>query len=184
MKRMRSIGVALVVASLLPAVPAHADDYDESLSIFDCGVVVKRNSSHQYGRTLGGDLVETQGVVNLCGQWIVSVEANVVGVSGSASSASWKIQVASVRRPVPVPFYGPWVTHGRHWSSNIILGRGSHDLGQSVSTANVAPPAKAIGRGEECSPSYEREQSERCPRNSPLIVDMTMTVTGSPVCGR
>ena len=50
MKRMRSIGIALVVASLLPAMPAHADDYDESLNIFDCGVVVKRNSSHQYGR--------------------------------------------------------------------------------------------------------------------------------------
>ena len=173
MKRTRSIGIALLVASLLPAVPARADDYDESLNIFDCGVVVKRNSSHQYGRFAWVEyLVETQGVLNLCGQWIVSVEANVVGVSGSASSASWRIQVASVRRPVPVPAYGPWTTHGRHWSSNIILGPISWDMGQSVSTAIATPPQESAGRGEECSPSYEREQSERCPRNSPLIVDM------------
>jgi hypothetical protein len=174
MNRMRSIAMALLVAAPLPAAPCYADDnYDQEINIFDCGVVQKRNTSYQYGRYAWVEyIVETQGVVNLCGQWIVSVEASVVGVAGSASAKNWQIQVASVRRPVPVPFYGPWTTHGRHWSSNIVLGPGSWDLGQSASIATVVPPDEGPGRGEECAPDYEREESERCPRNSPLIVDM------------
>ena len=173
MKRLRSIATALLVAWLLPATSTYADDYVDEINIFDCGVVTKRNTSHQYGRYAWVEyIVETHGLVNLCGQWVVSVEANVVGVPGSGAAQNNVIQVASVRRPVLVPYYGPWITHGRHWSTNIVLGPGSWDLGQSASTAIVVQPTEGIGRGEQCAPDYEREQSQRCPRNSPLIVDM------------
>jgi hypothetical protein len=176
MTGMRSIAMALLVAWLLPAVPSYGDDnYDEAINIFDCGLVQKRNTSYQYGRYAWLEyIVETQGLLNLCGQYVVKVEASVVGVNSSAST-NWGFYAVTVRRPIPVPFYGPWTTRGRHWVTIALLGPGFHDAGHSVSTATVVAPAGDGDSGETsetCALDGRVVEGDRCNGDSPLIVDM------------
>jgi hypothetical protein len=135
-KRAVVVCVCLVMAL---SVSGSAEDETEDI-VIECGIVQKRNSSAQYGpNNWLRYIVETQGLINLCGQWVVAVEANVAGVSGSGRASGNQLFTASVSLQVPVPYYGTWTTTGYHWST-VGFVPGVFYLGSTQSQALVQPP--------------------------------------------
>jgi hypothetical protein len=137
----------LLVACLLTCMPAPVAASDDSMtsSFPGCGTVTNRNSSYQFGIFNWIEyIVESTGAVDICGQWVVHVEANVVGVANSGHAATG-IMYASVRRQIPVPAYNRvYQTTGRHYVSgsfpNPINGPWWPAGNTSSSAMVVAPP--------------------------------------------
>ena len=72
-----------------------------------CGTVVNRNASHQFGPFNWLEyIVETQAVIDVCGQLVGIVAADVSGVPNSATTASG-VLYAAVRRRSPFRPTGP-----------------------------------------------------------------------------
>jgi hypothetical protein len=95
----------LLVACLLPCLPEPVAAASGTSEFPGCGTVTNRNNSYQFGQFNWIEyIVESSGAVDICGQWVVHVEANVVGVANSGQIATG-IMYASVRRQVPVPAY-------------------------------------------------------------------------------
>src|SRR3954471_7648819 len=117
---MHRISAFLLVCCLPAFAPAtvHANDDSSSFAFPSCGAVANRNTSHQFGQFNWIEyIVETQGVFDVCGQWVVQAEASIAGVANSGAS-SVGIMYASARRQVPVPAYGQaYQTNGRHYAS-------------------------------------------------------------------
>jgi hypothetical protein len=137
----RNVAIAVSVCALM-ALPA-AGYADSTTVIPGCGTVTNRNSSHQYGPFNWLEyIVETTGSVDICGQFIVAVEARVVGVP---NSSLWRTGVlyVSARRPVMVPRYGRWQTSGDHFVSgtipNITCCGGWWPAGKTASFVDVKP---------------------------------------------
>jgi hypothetical protein len=172
MSMMRNFAVTVLTAVVLVPVSSYANDYYQTINILDCGLVQNRNSSYQYGQYAWLEyIVETQGILNLCGQWVVAVEANVAGVPSSGTSSGSRLLIASVRRAVPVPYYATWTTNGTHWAT-VSFWPGLLPAGKTSSRAAVVPPSTAGAGGFDCEKDPTREFSDTCARNSPLIVDM------------
>jgi hypothetical protein len=146
---MNRLTPVVLLAGVLLVVPpsANASESSSSAGIPSCGVVSNRNSSHQFGQFNWIEyIVETQGVFDACGQWVVLAEANVVNVANSGLSASG-IMYASVRRQVMVPAYNrTYQTNGRHYASGSIpnfFNGGWWFTGNTASFATpVAPQAQ------------------------------------------
>lgn len=164
MKRLLGI---MLVSVLAPASVLAQDPTD-------CGTYSNHNTSHQFGDYNWLEyIVETRRQVDLlCALFSsVGVEAYVVGVAGSAASAS-DTYTASVRRQVPVPDWGRYQTSGQHWR---------YWLGVRYSNGSTASHADIYSRTEEevdCSiydsgGSYYVWDGSSCVEylGSPLIVD-------------
>jgi hypothetical protein len=154
----------VVLALLVMAVPAFADDEPP-----ECGAFTSTNTSHQVGDGAWLEyIVETARPVSLC-PGFVEVQARVVNVNGSAATATGPYR-ARVRRQVPVPRWGEYVTSGQHGG---VLGSRADWFSSSV--AYVEPPMESerdcsvfngggdyyVWNGETCVPFM----------GSPIIVD-------------
>lgn len=135
MKRL--LWIILMLLSFVPT-PAFADDDDGSP--IDCGVYENKNQSYQYGENNWLEYnVETRRKVDLvCAVFSsVKVEAYVVGVSGSAASAT-DYFTAAVKRQVPVSNWGTYRTNGSHYRLWFGL---QYNNGYTTSTADVQQQA-------------------------------------------
>jgi hypothetical protein len=138
----RTVAIGILVCSLM-TVPATS--FADSTSVIPgCGTVTNRNNSHQFGSFNWLEyVVETTGAVDICGQFIVAVEARVAGVP---NSSLWRTGVlyVSARRAIMVPRYGRWQTSGDHFVSgsipNIFCCGGWWPAGKTTSFADVVPP--------------------------------------------
>jgi hypothetical protein len=136
MARYRVLGSALAI--LLVYAPLASAEGTNEVTIINCGSIRNFNTSYQYGSYSWLEyIVETTRDVNIC-PYAVSVEAWVVGHPGGSLSSTWDLFTASVRRPVLLPYYGRWITAGKHW--RILLGL-YYSNGSTSSVANVRAPA-------------------------------------------
>ena len=139
---MSRVSSVLVLCCLL-AFPSttYASDGSSELAFPGCGVVANRNSSHQFGMFNWIEyIVETQGAFDICGQWVVQAEANVVNVENSATRATG-IMYASTRKQVPVPAYDrTYQTNGRHYASGSIPSPFAFAWWPTGNTASYATP--------------------------------------------
>ena len=174
---MNRIVIITLLVCLLAAMPATASADDSTQEFPGCGTVVNRNTSHQFGLFNWVEyIVETQGVFDICGQWIVQVHASIVGVP---NSDLWRAGVfyASAVRQIPVPNYGTWQTRGEHFTSgsipNPLCCGGMWPTGTTASHATVVPPQEPEPDLEfECMLENGYWDGSRCiPQNCPIIVD-------------
>ncbi|HUF67506.1 MAG TPA: hypothetical protein VMM79_02555 [Longimicrobiales bacterium] len=149
MNRMMTIPCFVCLLAGLPAGAAAEDSY---AAFPGCGTVQNRNNSHQFGMFNWLEyIVETHGVVDVCGQFIVAVDASVPGV---ADSSLWRtgLLYASARRQIMVPAYRRWQTNGTHFASGTIPNPtccgGWWPTGNTVSFADVKSPVSS-------DPAYE-----------------------------
>ena len=175
---MKRVTLVLLVVCLLgsAALPASAsDDYSE-MGFPSCGTVNNRNSSHQFGQFNWIEyIVETQGVFDACGQWMVVAEANVVDVANS-SARSTAVLYASVRRQVMVPAYNrTYQTNGRHYTSGSMFNifSGWWSTGNTASFATPVPPQAAYDPALACFQADGVWRDTWCDTkpSSPIIVD-------------
>jgi hypothetical protein len=136
--------VASTMLVCLLAFSASVFAEDSSYDFPSCGSVTNRNNSWQLGPGLWVEyLVETSGVFDICGQWIVAVDARIVNVANSSIWAEG-IMYAAARRQIPVSNYGTYQTNGTHFASatipNLICCGGLWRTGQTVSHATVRYP--------------------------------------------
>lgn len=164
--------LALAFAIAMAPAVAHTEDYTESINILDCGQVQNSNGSWQYGSNLWLEyLVETRGLVNLCGQWVVAVDAWVGGVSGSGASSGARVLTATVRRQIPVPYSGTWVTSGQHWAT-VAFWPFMLSSGATSSQAVVQPPRVVHNPEYQCYQMGGSWNGWSCElANCPIIVD-------------
>ena len=142
MNRYRSLAIAAAV--LLSGTPASASTDSQALSIPGCGTFRNFNMSYQYGAFAWLEyIVETSRDLSLC-PYVVAVEAWVIGHPGGSQSSHSDLFHASVRRPVLLPYYGRWVTAGKHWR---ILLTEWYSNGSTSSIADV--------RQEQSDPAHE-----------------------------
>ncbi len=144
MKSVAPIGMLVCLLALLPTAAAANDDYSAT-TVPSCGVVINRNTSHQFGLFNWVEyIVETQGVFDVCLQIIVVADADMPGVPNSALHAQGFL-VASARRQVPVPSYRRWQTNGHHFVVYVLPPSVVFTLhtGETVSQTNVYPPRES-----------------------------------------
>lgn len=150
----------------------------EGFSFPGCGTVTNRNTSHQFGPFAWLEyIVETVGTVDVCGQFIVAVDASVPGIQ---NSGLWRqgLLYASARRQVPVPAYRVWQTNGAHFATGVIPNPsccgGLWPTGNTVSFAAVNPPP-APDPASQCSALGDDHywNGNECvwTPGSPIIVD-------------
>lgn len=167
---MKSVAILLGFVCVLACLPATAaaDDYVYA-SIF-CGTVVNRNTSHQYGPSNWLEyIVETQGVVDACGQWAMIASADVSGVPGSAMRADGLLY-ATARKQLPVPSYGTWQTNGHHFASTYVPFLILH-TGETVSYADVVP-TRTRTREQMCYDMGGSWNGSSCVmQNCPIVMD-------------
>lgn len=133
---MTSYRSLCVAAALLAAYasPAFADTDQQSVLVVNCGAFRNTNTSYQYGPYVWLEyIVETTRDINTC-PYYVSVEAWVVGHPGGSLTSNTDLFTASVRKPVLLPYYGKWITAGKHWR---ILGTEWYSNGSTSSIATV-----------------------------------------------
>src|SRR6476469_3188027 len=117
---MRRLAFVVVVVCLMALVASSARAADTTYNFPVCGTVVNRNTSNQFGPFNWLEyIVETQGVFDICGQWVVTAAADVSGVPNSAITVDG-IMYAVARRQVSVPRYGTYQTNGHHWAATVV----------------------------------------------------------------
>ncbi len=176
MNRYRS-AVFVACLFLLASASASANDDSSAMSFPSCGTVTNRNTSYQYGQFNWIEyIVETQGVFDLCGQWVVQAEASVVNVANSGLTATG-ILYASARRQVMVPAYNrTYQTNGRHYASGSIPSPYSGGWWPTGNTASFATPVAPVAQYDPALDCYSRDGIWRdtwCDLKpaSPIIVD-------------
>ncbi len=176
MNRLSRVVLLICLLASVPA-PSYADDSYSDLSFPGCGVVSNRNSSYQFGMFNWIEyIVETQGAFDICGQWVVLVEANVVSVPNSGSS-NVGLMYASVRKQVPVSaFNRVYQTNGRHYASGSIpnpFNGGWWPTGNTASFAMAVAPQVHYDPAAECMGSDGAWRDTWCDYKtySPIIVD-------------
>jgi len=168
----------LILCHLLALMPASTYAGDSTEYAFPgCGVVANRNSSHQFGMFNWIEyVVETQGVFDICGQWVVQAEAHVVGIANSGSHAIG-IMYASTRKQVPVPAYNrTYQTNGRHYTSASIpspFAGGWWPTGNTTSFATPLAPQAQYDPALDCFNSDGVWRDTWCDYkpSSPIVVD-------------
>lgn len=167
---MKKVATLTGLVCLLASLPAAARANDTSSDFPGCGTVVNRNGSHQYGPGSWLEyIVETQGVFDICGQWVVTAAADVSGVQNSGLSVNG-ILYAVARRQVPVPTWGTWQTNGHHWAATSVPFLILH-TGETVSYADVLPQ-RQISREQMCYDMGGSWTGWSCiVPNCPIIVD-------------
>jgi hypothetical protein len=167
MKRIAIMAGFVCLFTLRPSIGlAESNTYDFPV----CGTVVNRNASHQFGPFNWLEfIVETQGVFDICGQWVVTAAADVPGVQNSAATVDG-ILYAVVRRQLPVPSYGGWQTNGHHWAATVVPFLRLH-TGETVSFAEIVPQ-RGRSREQECYDRGGTWTGTSCILpNCPIIVD-------------
>ena len=166
-------GCLLAVA----AVPAQATEEMSSLSFPSCGIVVNRNTSHQFGSFNWIEyIVETTGTFDTCGRWFVLVEASVGGIPNSGLSAVGTLY-AVARRQIPVPAYNrTYQTNGTHYTSALIpafTNGGWWPTGNTVSFATPTAPQAMNDPAFDCFNNDGVWRDTWCDfkPSSPIIVD-------------
>src|SRR5574338_182551 len=173
----KGLTIVLLVAAVLAAHGATAWADQSSYSFPSCGTVVNRNNSHQFGEFAWVEyIVETVGVFDICGQWIVGVSATMPGV---ANSSLWRqgLLYASAVRQVPVPSYGRWQTRGEHFTTGSIPNPfccgGWWPTGTTASVAYVAEPEQYSDPAYDCMLQGGTWSGWECQiPNCPIIVDV------------
>lgn len=175
MKCVRAL--ALVVCLLAPAVPSRAADGTTD-AFPSCATATNYNTSHQFGQFAWIEyIVETKGVFDICGEWVVKVEASVVNIANSGmSDQGWMYAVA--RRQIPVPVYGrTYQTNGVHFTSGTIpniFNGGWWSNGSTTSFATPRPPLAVTGDPAlDCAMADGVWRDGWCDykASSPIIVD-------------
>jgi hypothetical protein len=176
---MNRVSSFVMIVCLLACTPAssYAGDDLSSLAFPSCGVVSNRNSSHQFGQFNWIEyIVETQGVFDLCGQWVVLAEANVSGIANSGLTASG-ILYASARRQIMVPAYNrTYQTNGRHYASGTIpnvSNGGWWFTGNTASFATAVAPQAQYDPAMDCyfNDGVWRDTWCDMKPSSPVLVD-------------
>jgi hypothetical protein len=177
MDRLRSVVVVVCLLGLSTG-SVYASDSSSEMSFPSCGTVSNRNTSHQFGQFNWIEyIVETVGAFDLCGQWMVRVEADVSGVGNSGASAVG-VLYASVKRQIPVPAYNrQYQTNGRHFASGSIpspFAYGWWPTGSTASFATAVPPQ--VAQYDPALDCYNRDGIWRdtwcdLKPSSPIIVD-------------
>jgi hypothetical protein len=133
------VASAMLVCLLAVSVPALAED--STYEFPSCGTITNRNNSWQFGPGLWVEyVVESTGQFDICGRWLVAVDARVVNI---ANSSMWVegVLVATARRQIPVPWYGRYQTNGAHFATgtipNLFCCNGWWPMGQTTSQADV-----------------------------------------------
>ena len=168
MKRMFVVlGLVCLLAPQASIASADSNTYDFPV----CGTVVNRNSSAQYGPFNWLEyIVETHGVFDICGQWVVTAAADVPGVPNSGLTVDNAIGHAIARRQVPVPFYGRWQTNGHHWAATSVPFLVLH-TGETVSYADIVPQ-RGQSRQDQCISMGGTWTGVSCIMpNCPIIID-------------
>jgi hypothetical protein len=167
---MRRIAFVVAVVCLIALVPSSARAASNSYNFPVCGTVVNRNMSHQFGTSNWLEyIVETQGVFDICGQWVVTAAADVSGVSNSAITVDG-ILYAVARRQVPVPNWGTFQTNGHHWAATVVPFLRLH-TGETVTYADIRPLA-GRDRQQQCAEMGGTWNGVSCSLpNCPLIID-------------
>jgi hypothetical protein len=167
---MRRIPFVVLVVSLIALAPSSARAADTTYNFPVCGTVINRNTSHQFGSFNWLEfIVETQGVFDICGQWVVTAAADVSGVSNSAITVD-AILYAVARRQVPVPTWGTFQTNGHHWAATAAPFLRLH-TGETVSYADVRPQ-QSRSRQQQCLDMGGTWNGVSCSiPNCPLIID-------------
>ncbi len=171
------ISLALVVCLLSASAPAPAAAEEVSFTFPSCGPVQSRNTSHQFGPfNFIEYIVETVGVFDICGRWMVLVEASMPGIANSGlSSAGFMYAVA--RRQIPVPVYGRrYQTNGMHYASGSVPGLtngGWYLVGSTASTAVAYAPQASNDPAFDCFSNDGVWRDTWCDfkPSSPIIVD-------------
>jgi hypothetical protein len=176
---MNRVTPALLILCLLAsaAAPAYAsDDYSE-MSFPSCGTVSNKNTSHQFGQYNWIEyLVETIGAFDICGQWMVVAEANVVDIDNSGSRVT-ALMYASARRQIMVPAYNrTYQTNGHHYTSATLFSLfngGWWSTGNTVSFATPVPPKADYDAALACFEMDGVWRDTWCDfkPSSPIIVD-------------
>jgi len=167
---MRRIAFVVAGVCLLTLPPSSAQAADNSYNFPVCGTVINRNMSHQFGVFNWLEfIVETQGVFDICGQWVVTAAADVSGVSNSAITVDG-ILYAVARRQVPVPTWGTFQTNGHHWAATAVPFLRLH-TGETVSYADIRP-LQGRSRQQQCLDMGGTWNGVSCSiPNCPLIID-------------
>ena len=137
---MRRVVISAMFVCLLGgAVSAFAED--SAYNFPSCGTVVNRNGSWQFGPGPWVEyVVETSSTFDICGKWVVAVDARIVNVPNSSIWAEAWFNVTA-RRQIPVPRYGTYQTNGSHYSAgtipNVFCCNGWWPSGQTTSHARV-----------------------------------------------
>lgn len=171
------ISLALVVCLLIASAPAPAAAEEVSVWFPSCGPVQSRNTSHQFGSFNYIEyIVETVGVFDICGRWMVLVEASMPGIANSGlSSAGFMYAVA--RRQIPVPAYGrQYQTNGKHYVSGSIPSfsdGGWYLVGDTASFAVANAPQATSDPALDCFNNDGVWRDTWCDfkPSSPIIVD-------------
>src|SRR5215203_1812109 len=137
---MRRFVISAMFVCLL-GLPVSGFAEDSAYNFPSCGTVVNRNASWQFGSGLWVEYVlETSSTFDICGKWIVGVDARIVNVPNSSMWAEAPFNVTA-RRQIPVPRYGTYQTNGSHFSSgtipNLFCCDGWWPSGQTTSQARV-----------------------------------------------
>jgi hypothetical protein len=137
---MRRLLMSALFVCLLAA-PASTYASSSTYNFPSCGTVVNRNNSWQFGPGLWVEyVVETVGMFDICGQWLVAVDARIVNVPNSSMWASGLLY-ASARRQIPVQSYTTYQTNGSHYATgtipNVFCCSGWWPTGQTTSRARV-----------------------------------------------
>ncbi len=166
---MKRLAILWGVVCLLASLPTPARANNSSYEFPVCGTVVNRNSSHQYGPGAWLEyIVETQGVFDICGQWVVTAAADVSGVPNSGLSVN-AVLYAVARRQVPVPTWGTWQTNGHHWAATSVPFLILH-TGETVSFADVLPTR--LTREQMCYDMGGSWNGYSCVmQNCPIVID-------------
>lgn len=151
---MNRSATILFAVCLLAGLPSGAAAEETAYAFPGCGSVTNRNTSHQFGMFNWLEyIVESQGALDICGQWFVAAFGSVPGV---ANSGLWRegLMYASARKQVLLPHYGRWQTNGAHYATgtfpNPFCCLGLWPTGNTVSFADVIAP-RAYDPAYECS---------------------------------
>jgi hypothetical protein len=171
---MKRVMLALAVVVCLPAWGFAKDDPSSEFPLPGCGSTLgKSNNSHQLGTFVWLQyVVESFVDPNLC-VYIVTVDAFVQGVPGSALSRLGAF-TATARREVPVPDYGRWTTIGFHTSATIVPGL--RLTGVTLSEADVRAPAffdpVVFPEPVECDGEWDPETGHCVRVNCPIVINL------------
>ena len=168
---MKRLAILTAFVCLFASLPSAARANSNSYEFPVCGTVVNRNASHQYGTGPWLEyIVETKGVFDICGQWVVTAAADVSGVPNSGLTVT-AVLYAVARRQVPVPTWGTWQTNGHHWAATSVPFLVLH-TGETVSWADVVP-TRLTSREQMCYDMGGSWDGLSCVmQNCPILIDV------------
>jgi hypothetical protein len=162
---MHRITVVLFGLLVLGSTPARAQ-------IPNCGTVTKDSELWQAGyHPYLWASFSTTATFTGC-PWMVQAEGWIVGVGEAVSDR--KAYSVYVKKGQPIPRYGRWESHGKHWA---ILGISWYFIGETHRQVDAIPPpagpAPGGGGGDCVDPEFEDDNTRAgngC--DSPIVLDL------------